>query len=155
MLTYKQILELIDKLVDTPLSEISVNQGDFSMSLKKETTSTSSGVVTSFVGAPINYPPMGQMPAPSPAAAPQAPVVSNLIEVTSPMVGTFYAAPSPDSPSFVSVGQAVKPNDVLCIIEAMKVMNEFPSEVSGTVEEICVKNGQTVEYGQVLFRLKP
>lgn len=79
---------------------------------------------------------------------------SNLYEVTSPMVGTFYGAPSPGAEPFVRTGSKIKVGDVLCIIEAMKIMNELPSEVSGTVVEILVKDNQTVEYGQVLMRME-
>ncbi len=89
--------------------------------------------------------------APAPAAAAPA---SNLTEITSPMVGTFYSAPSPESPSYVSVGQQVTPDTVVCIIEAMKVMNEIKAEVSGTVVEIAAENGKPVQFGQALFRLK-
>jgi acetyl-CoA carboxylase biotin carboxyl carrier protein len=70
------------------------------------------------------------------------------------MVGTFYSAPSPDSPSFVSVGQAVTPDTVICIIEAMKVMNEIKAEVSGVVTEVLAENGKPVQFGQALFRVK-
>lgn len=80
---------------------------------------------------------------------------SDLIEVTSPMVGTFYSAPTPDAPPYVEIGAEVKPGDGLCIIEAMKLMNEFESEVTGTIVEICVKNAHPVEYGQVLFLVDP
>ena len=80
---------------------------------------------------------------------------SDLIEVTSPMVGTFYSAPTPDAPPYVEIGAEVKPGDGLCVIEAMKLMNEFESEVTGTIVEICVKNAHPVEYGQVLFFVDP
>lgn len=76
------------------------------------------------------------------------------IEIKSPMVGTFYTAPSPEAPPFLSVGQEVTPETVVCIIEAMKVMNEVKAEISGTVTEICAENGKPVQFGQVLFRLK-
>jgi acetyl-CoA carboxylase biotin carboxyl carrier protein len=76
------------------------------------------------------------------------------IEVTSPFVGTFYRSPSPDAPVFVDIGSVVKPGQPLCIIEAMKLMNEIEAEVSGTIVEIFVQNGKAVEYGQKLFRLK-
>ena len=80
---------------------------------------------------------------------------SDLIEVTSPMVGTFYSALTPDAPPYVEIGAEVKPGDGLCVIEAMKLMNEFESEVTGTIVEICVKNAHPVEYGQVLFLVDP
>ena len=79
----------------------------------------------------------------------------NLIEVNSPMVGTFYSSPTPDAPLYVEIGAEVKPGDGLCIIEAMKLMNELESEVAGTIVEICVENAQPVEYGQVLFLVDP
>ena len=80
---------------------------------------------------------------------------SGLIEVTSPMVGTFYSGPTPGAPPFTEVGEEVNPGDGLCIIEAMKLMNELESEVAGTIVEICVKNAQPVEFGQVLFIVDP
>ena len=88
--------------------------------------------------------------APAAVAAPAA----TGIEVKSPMVGTFYGSPSPESPAFISVGQEITPDTVVCIIEAMKVMNEVKAEVSGTVTEICAENGKPVQFGQALFRLK-
>jgi acetyl-CoA carboxylase biotin carboxyl carrier protein len=88
-----------------------------------------------------------------PAKAPVA--ASNLIEITAPMVGTFYHAPAPDAPAYVERGRRVKPGDTLCIIEAMKLMNELECEVSGTIVEVCVENAQPVEFGQVLFRVDP
>ena len=88
-------------------------------------------------------------------AAPSAPVAATGgIEIKSPMVGTFYTAPSPESPAFLTVGQQVTPDTVVCIIEAMKVMNEVKAEVSGVVTEICAENGKPVQFGQPLFRLK-
>jgi acetyl-CoA carboxylase biotin carboxyl carrier protein len=97
----------------------------------------------------------GEQTAPHEAAtAPVAPP-SNLIEVTSPMVGTFYRAPAPEAPSYVELGSRVVKGQTLCILEAMKLMNELESEVQGIVREICVENAEPVEYGQVLFRLEP
>jgi len=80
---------------------------------------------------------------------------SNLVDVPSPMVGTFYRAPAPDAPPYVDEGAEIKEGDTLCIIEAMKLMNELEAEVSGTIREILVDNAQPVEYGQVLFRVDP
>jgi acetyl-CoA carboxylase biotin carboxyl carrier protein len=79
----------------------------------------------------------------------------NLIEIKSPIVGTFYAKPSPDAEAYVEVGSKVDSRTVVCIIEAMKVMNEIKAETDGTVVETCVRNGQAVEYGQVLFKVRP
>ncbi|MCP3144005.1 acetyl-CoA carboxylase biotin carboxyl carrier protein [Pyxidicoccus xibeiensis] len=96
--------------------------------------------------------------APAPAAAPAAPAPAAEKpghQVTSPFVGTFYRTPAPDQPAFVDVGSVVKKGQVLCIIEAMKLMNEIESEVSGRVAEILVENGRPVEFGQALFRIEP
>ncbi len=89
------------------------------------------------------------------AGTTDAQVSGNLVEVTAPMVGTFYRAPAPDAEPFVKEGDKVEVGQVLCIIEAMKLMNEIKSEVSGVVEKILVENGQPVEYGQVLFLIRP
>jgi len=99
----------------------------------------------------------GAPAAAAPAPAEERPSVpaSNLLEIKSPMVGTFYRAPAPDAPSYAEVGGRVKKGDTLCIIEAMKLMNELESEVSGTIVEVCVDNAEPVEYGQVLFRVDP
>ena len=94
---------------------------------------------------------MPQALPPEPAEAP----AGNLIEVTSPMVGTFYRAPSPDADPFVAVGARIGNGSVLCIIEAMKLMNELESEVEGTVAQILVENAEPVEFGQVLFLIDP
>ena len=91
---------------------------------------------------------------PVPDAAAEEPG-GNLIEVTSPMVGTFYRAPSPDAPPYVDLGARVEKGSVLCIIEAMKLMNEMESEVEGTIVKILVENAEPVEYGQVLFLVDP
>ena len=118
--------------------------------------------------APQGYAPQGYAPAPSPAHPPAAPahasasvppsapvVADNTIPIKSPTVGTYYEAPSPNDPPFVKIGSVVKPDTVVCVIEAMKVFNQIPAEVSGTITEISVKNGDPVEYGQTLFRVKP
>jgi acetyl-CoA carboxylase biotin carboxyl carrier protein len=107
--------------------------------------------------------PMTTMMAPQPVAAPSAPTAAqiivenqkNLVEIKSPMVGTFYAAPSPDSPAYVSPNERVTVGQVVCIVEAMKLMNEIESEVSGTVVKILVENGKPVEFGQGLFLIDP
>lgn len=143
-LPWTEIEKLTKYLEDKELTEVSIETKDGKISLKK-----SSG---------IQYPPMIShsldKPASEKSSEPQV-KKSNLIEITSPMVGTFYPSPSPGADPFVKVGSKVKPGDVLCIIEAMKIMNELPSEVSGTVKEIIVKDGQTVEFGQVLIRVEP
>ncbi|HEX2202336.1 MAG TPA: acetyl-CoA carboxylase biotin carboxyl carrier protein [Longimicrobium sp.] len=102
--------------------------------------------------------PRASAPAPAPSAAaavPAAPPRSNLVDVKSPMVGTFYRSPAPEAPPYVEPGSRVARGQTLCILEAMKLMNELESELAGTVREICAENGEPVEYGQVLFRIEP
>lgn len=109
--------------------------------------------------APAAAPAAGGAPAaPAPEAKPEAeaaPAPSNLVEVKSPMVGTFYRAPAPEAPPYVEVGSRVTKGQTLCILEAMKLMNELESEVDGIVREILVANAEPVEYGQPLFRIEP
>lgn len=100
---------------------------------------------------------MQAMPAAAPAAsaaAAEASTPADSVDVTSPFVGTFYRSPSPDAPAFADVGSVVRPGQTLCIIEAMKLMNEIEAEMSGTVVEIYAQNGKAVEFGQKLFRIK-
>jgi acetyl-CoA carboxylase biotin carboxyl carrier protein len=101
----------------------------------------------------------GALPEPAQPAAPENPTTAEAPDkfhyITSPMVGTFYRAPNPASPSFIEVGEEVKKNQTLCIIEAMKLMNEIESDVDGVVAEIYVENGKPVEYGQRLFAIQP
>ena len=89
------------------------------------------------------------------SAGAEAPADDGLAEITSPMVGTFYRAPAPDAPAYVEVGHRVEKGQTVCILEAMKLMNELEAEVSGTIREICVNNADPVEFGQVLFRIEP
>jgi len=104
--------------------------------------------------------PTASAPAAAPAAsagdaAPAAPPKSSLVEIKSPMVGTFYRSPAPEAPAYVEPGSRVAKGQTLCILEAMKLMNELESDIAGTVREVCVENGEPVEYGQVLFRIEP
>ncbi len=99
----------------------------------------------------VGGPPMTIGGAPTSFAAPEP---TDVVDVTSPFVGTFYRAPTPDTPSFVEVGAVVRPGQTLCIVEAMKLMNEIEAEVSGTVIEVFAQNGKSVEFWQKLFRIK-
>lgn len=150
----KEIKQLISLMASNDLTELDITDGD-----KKVTLKRSAGGVPVMTMAPVMSAPMpAAVPAAAPvaaaAAAPAAPA-EKLLEVKSPMVGTFYAAPSPDSESYVKVGASITDSTTVCIIEAMKVMNEIKAECSGVVAEICVKNAQPVEFGQVLFRVRP
>ncbi len=117
---------------------------------------------TGEAGGPVHFVTSAPATAPAPQAAAALPPESSSptpataggVEIKSPMVGTFYASPSPDAPPFVTPGQEITPETVVCIIEAMKVMNEIKAEVSGTIAEVCAENGKPVQFGQPLFRLK-
>ena len=136
------------------LAVFKMEREGFKITLKTADAEGATQIITSAAPTPFAVAPVAA-PASAPAAA-AAPVqdTSNLKDIKSPMVGTFYSAPSPDSPAFASVGQEVTPDTVVCIIEAMKVMNEIKAEVAGTVAEICAENGKPVQFGQALFRIK-
>jgi acetyl-CoA carboxylase biotin carboxyl carrier protein len=153
----KKLLEMLDEsTVDS--MEISSDKG---MRIRLNKTPVARGTVQ--MAAPMAAAPAMAAPvaasapvtAPAPAAAPVAAASSNHVDVKSPMVGTFYGAPEPGAKAYVSVGQSVKKGQVLCIIEAMKIMNEIESEVSGKVVEVLATDAHPVEYGQVLFRVDP
>lgn len=142
-------IEYIEKLAkiitDTSLTEISIEDGDQAITLRKDLPPVSAVAAAPVVSAPVAA-------SASASAAPQAPAEAHKGNaITSPMVGTFYSAPSPDAEPFVKVGQDINKGTKVCIIEAMKLMNEIESEFSGKVTEICVTDGQPVEFGQVLM----
>jgi acetyl-CoA carboxylase biotin carboxyl carrier protein len=105
--------------------------------------------------APAYHAPMMAPPPAAAAAAPAAPAVSTLKEIKSPMVGTYYGAPEPGAAPYAKVGTRVAAGKVVCIIEAMKIMNEIEAEISGVIKEVCVDDASPVEFGQVLFRIDP
>ena len=112
-------------------------------------------IVRGGFGAPVGAHPTLMAPAAMPSATGLGDAMpAGAVDVTSPFVGTFYRSPSPDAPTFVEVGAVVRPGQTLCIIEAMKLMNEIEAEMSGTVVEIFAQNGKAVEFGQKLFRIK-
>lgn len=137
--------KLAKVLADNSLTEISLEDGEQAITLRKEVVGVAPAVA---VAAP-----QAATSAPAPVAAPAASkeAAHNGKPLTSPMVGTFYSAPSPDADAFVKVGQTVKEGDVVCIVEAMKLMNEIQSDFAGKITEICVEDGQPVEFGQVLM----
>ena len=162
---YKQIQELIKTINKSSISELSIEDGDFKITIKQEFSSGS-----------VQYAPMPMMPAmpmqqaapaPQPAMQEAAPVASgkpaapaesnsgNFITIKSPMIGTFYRSPSPDKPVFVNVGDEIKAGQVLCIIEAMKLFNEIESEVSGRIVKMLADDSSPVEYDQPLFLVEP
>ncbi len=146
----KQIKTLTDLMVNNDLTEIMIRDGDTRIVLRRGGVSGTPQVVAP---APIV---VSTAPAASSAAAESsAPAVDDtLATITSPMVGTFYAAADPETPPYVNVGGTVNTESVVCIIEAMKVFNEIKAEVTGRIESVEVKNGEPVEFGQVLFRVR-
>lgn len=148
----KEIKELLELMAEHGVGEIEIEKDNAKIKLRKMATG---GIVmqsTPQMMAPM--PAVAHAPVHPAAAAAPAAEEEGVTIVRSPMVGTFYAAPAPDQPAYVNVGKAVKDGDVLCIIEAMKLMNEIKSELSGTVVEILVQNGQTVEYDQPILKIK-
>ena len=137
--------KLAKVLADNSLTEISLEDGEQAITLRKEVVGVAPAVA---VAAPQ---PASSAPTPTPVQAASQEPAHKGKALTSPMVGTFYSAPSPDAEAFVKVGQTVKEGDVVCIVEAMKLMNEIESDFSGKVTEICVQDGQPVEFGQVLM----
>jgi acetyl-CoA carboxylase biotin carboxyl carrier protein len=134
------------------LSEFEIQDQEFKLRIKRDVGGrTAVAPVAAPVAAP---PPVAATPVAAPVAAAPVAADPNVKVITSPMVGTFYATPSPDSPNFVAIGSNVKADSVVCIIEAMKVMNEIQSELSGTIVECLVASGTSVEFGQPLFRVK-
>lgn len=161
---YKQIQELIKAINKSNISELSIEDGEFKITIKQAQSVSETQFVA--VQAPMHMP----MHAPQqqhtmhaapqqesiPAAQPATEVAnSNLITVKSPMIGTFYRSSSPDKPPFVNVGDEIKQGHVLCIIEAMKLFNEIESEVSGKIVKVLIDDASPVEYDQPLFLVEP
>ena len=168
----KEIRELIEMISRSDFSSFELEEADgFKLKLEKA-GATVQTVVEAPVVVPAAVPAVAPAPAPAPAAAPAAspaagaapaapeaapaPAVdAGLVDFPSPIVGTFYRASGPDADPFTDVGKRVSKGQVVCIVEAMKVMNEIESELAGEVVEVCVADGQPVEFGEVLFRLRP
>jgi acetyl-CoA carboxylase biotin carboxyl carrier protein len=159
----QKIKELIEIMKRNELVEVEISHGDDKIFLKRsqpQPAAGGGGASVPMAGSGISGTP--ETPHVSQNSAPQVPpsvlepqLEDDLVEIKSPLVGTFYATPSPDSDPYVEVGSHVDEQAVVCIIEAMKVMNEIKTEISGTIAEILVVNGQAVEYGQVLFKIRP
>lgn len=150
----KELKRLLEAVEASGVSEFSLETDQYKISLKRGPNGVSSALA-----APATAPAPPSAPAAAgaePEATPDgAAPARSLVEVSAPIVGTFYRAPAPDQPPYVNVGDKVKLGQILCIIEAMKLMNEIEAEVAGTIHEILVQNEEPVEYGQVLFRIEP
>ena len=144
----KKIQELIELMNKNSLTEIEIEQEGVKVKLSKKAQGVIEQVVTPVAAQAVAERPQEKAAAPGEAA-------KGLKEIASPMVGTFYRAPSPDTEPYAEVGDVVKKGDVVCIIEAMKLMNEVKAEISGRIVEIPVENAEPVEYGQALFLIEP
>ena len=147
----RKLKKLIDLVQESGIAELEITEGE-------EKVRISRGGAVSVPPLTGGAPPVVAVPASAPAAAPAAPIAAPVPEaapeghvVKSPMVGTFYRSPSPDAKPFVEVGATIKAGETICVLEAMKLMNEIEADASGTVKAILVENGQPVEYGQALF----
>ena len=151
----KDIKAIIDLMRKNSVTEFELEKQDFKIRLKRGTNG-GGAIVSSDDPPALTYgqPPAAPGTAPVPAAPPQVPV-SNEVEIKSPMIGTFYRAPSPESAAYVEVGVEVNPETVVCIIEAMKVMNEIKAEAKGVITQVTVENAKPVEFGQPLFKIRP
>jgi len=151
----KKIKALVDMMIENDLLEVEIIEGDNKIHLKRPGSAPMQAIAPIPV-APGNAPVIATTQT---AAAGAEQIQQNededLVDIISPMIGTFYSAPSPDSDPFVSVGDSVTTDTVVCVVEAMKVMNEIKAEATGTIEKVLIANGQAVEFGQVLFRVRP
>jgi acetyl-CoA carboxylase biotin carboxyl carrier protein len=149
----RKLKKLIDLVQESGIGEIEITEGEEKVRISRQGPSAAPVIMTASALQPMaaGGPAAGLAPPGAPAAAPAAPEPPKGHTLKSPMVGTFYRAPSPGAPPFIEVGQSVTKGQTLCIIEAMKLLNEIESDASGVVKSILVENGQPVEYGQPLF----
>ncbi|MFC5696954.1 acetyl-CoA carboxylase biotin carboxyl carrier protein [Pseudomonas sp. GCM10022186] len=149
----RKVKKLIELLEESGIDELEIREGEESVRISRHSNKAMAAQpIYAAAPAPIAAPIAAVAPAAAEAAAPAAPKLNGNV-VRSPMVGTFYRSPSPTAASFVEVGQSVKKGDILCIVEAMKMMNHIEAEASGVIESILVENGQPVEYDQPLFTI--
>ncbi len=150
-----RVRELIEMMETHGVTEVNLRKADERWVLRRGPAEVINMMAPGgYAAAPPSYSAAPQVHH-AQAAAPSAPAAVDGPVIKSPTVGTFYAAPSPGEASFVKVGSVVKSDTVVCVIEAMKVFNQIPAEISGTITEVLVNNGDAVEYGQPLFRVKP
>ena len=151
----KELKEMVELMNENGLSELEVERDGMKIKLKKTADNVIQPVSYAVPSIPAVQARNGGPAAPAAAPVPPVDDKGHLKEIKSPMVGTFYRAPSPEAATFVEIGQNVEVGQVVCIVEAMKLMNEIKSEVRGKIVEICVDNAEPVEFGQILFRVDP
>lgn len=152
MIDIRKLKELVKLMVANDLAEMDLRDTDEQVTIRRHGD-------TFVTSAPASVAPVAAVAPQSPPAEPQAPAVEapaeEGVEIVSPMVGTFYISPDPDSPAFVQVGGAVSDDTTVCIVEAMKIFNEIKAQCTGTITKVLVANGEPVEFGQPLFLVKP
>ncbi len=151
----KRIEKLLEIMKANDLAELEIKRGDEKIVLRRNQPQPAIFAAPAMHAAPAGPVPASPADAQGAAGEPAAAADEGLVKITSPIVGTFYGTPSPDADPYVEAGSEVDGQTVVCIIEAMKVMNEIKAEVAGTIVEVCCKNGQAVEYGQTLFKVRP
>ena len=162
MMDIRKLKELVRLMVANELTELDLRDQEQQVSIRRPSSSEHASVsgVPGVASVPVAAP---VAPAPAPAqaqattqvATTPSPEEEGLLVIESPMVGTFYSTPSPEKPAFVSVGDKVEPDTVICLIEAMKIFNEIKSELTGSVAKILVNNGDSVEFGQPIMLIRP
>jgi acetyl-CoA carboxylase biotin carboxyl carrier protein len=152
----KDIKAIVDLMKKNSISEFELEKGqEFKIRLKRSANGHGAEDISMPMYLPPGTPVPTQMATATPSPAGPAAAASNEIEIKSPMVGTFYRAPSPEAANYVEIGAEVHPDTVVCIIEAMKVMNEIKGEVRGVITQVLVENAKPVEFGQPLFKIRP
>ncbi len=163
-MTFKELQELIKLVNKSELTELKLKDENYELTLRTKhfinKQVVAPAVQTVMANAPAPVAPAAPAPAPAPAAAPEkpaasAPDTSKLLEVRSPIVGTFYRSSSPDKPPYVKVGDTIEVGSVVCIVEAMKLFNEIESEIGGKIVQVMVEDASPVEYDQVLYLVEP
>ncbi len=157
---FQELRELLSAIAQTDITEFKLKSDEFELTVKKGTVVSGMEIGVTPPVSVVPAPPVANNVVTSQTTSPEVTSPSNAekqkwLEITSPMVGTFYRAPAPDEPPFVEVGERITSGQTVCIIEAMKLMNELEAEVSGQIVEILVQNGEPVEFGQVLMRVDP
>ncbi len=170
-MNYNELQDFIKAVAKSGATEVKIETEDLKLTVKAPPKGKTTETIVQQVAVPVAQPaaPVAQAPVAQPAAPAPAPATastpapaeetkedtSNYIEIKSPMVGTFYRKPSPDKPPFVNVGDTIKPGDVICIVEAMKLFNEIEAEVSGKIVKVLVDDATPVEFDQPLFLVEP
>lgn len=158
-INYNELRELLNAIAQTDITELILKSDDFELTVRKGTASQSPSVEVPIPVVPIQTTPVPPPPPPKIEPTPVEPTASQVdkkwVAVTSPMVGTFYRASSPDETPFVDISDRIRTGQTVCIIEAMKLMNEIEAEVAGQIMEIVADNGEPVEYGQTLMWVNP